>query len=46
MASSIEIYQSSNGETQVDVCFKDDTVWLSRLQLAVLFGRDVKTICL
>ena len=30
--------------TRSDVMVKNDTVWLNRQQLAVLFGRDVKTI--
>ena len=30
--------------TRLDVMVKNDTVWLNRQQLAVLFGRDVKTI--
>lgn len=44
MKNQIEIYQSSDGQTQIDVVFGKDTVWLSRNQLADLFGRDVKTI--
>ena len=30
--------------TRLDVMVKNDTVWLNRQQLAVLFGRNVKTI--
>ena len=44
MENQIEIYQSSDGQTQIDVMFGKETVWLSRNQLAELFGRDVKTI--
>jgi hypothetical protein len=44
MENQIEIYQSSDGQTQIDVMFGEETVWLSRNQLADLFGRDVKTI--
>ena len=44
MENPIEIYQSSDGHTQIDVMFGNDTVWLNRNQLADLFGRDVKTI--
>lgn len=40
----IQIYQTEDGQTQIDVRFEQDTVWLSRQQLAGLFGRDVKTI--
>ena len=44
MKKKIEIYQSEDGQAQIDVKFQDDTVWLDRHQLAELFGRDVKTI--
>ncbi|TLV00348.1 RhuM family protein [Dyadobacter luticola] len=44
MENQIEIYQSNDGHTQIDVMFGNDTVWLNRSQLAELFGRDVKTI--
>ncbi len=40
----IEIYQSDNGKTQIEVQLQNETVWLNRHQLAELFGRDVKTI--
>lgn len=40
----IEIFQSGDGQAQIEVRLKDDTVWLNRQQLAELFGRDVKTI--
>ncbi|WP_372783864.1 hypothetical protein [Litorivivens sp.] len=40
----IEIYQSDDGQTQIEVHLQADTVWLNRQQLAELFGRDVKTI--
>ncbi|MCP4236333.1 MAG: hypothetical protein GY770_22595 [Aestuariibacter sp.] len=40
----IEIFQSQDGQTLVEVRFEEDTVWLNRQQLAELFGRDVKTI--
>jgi hypothetical protein len=43
MNSSLEIYQSA-GETQIEVRFENETVYLNRSQLSVLFGRDVKTI--
>ncbi|SEM57402.1 death-on-curing family protein [bacterium A37T11] len=44
MHNQIEIYQSSDGQTQIVVKFEQDSVWLNRNQLAVLFGRDIKTI--
>lgn len=43
MKSSLEIYRSE-GETQIDVRFENETVWLNRSQISKLFGRDVKTI--
>lgn len=44
MNKQIEMYQTADGATHIDVRFQDETVWLSRLQLAELFDRDVKTI--
>lgn len=40
----IIIYKSEDGQTSIDVKLENDTVWLNRLQMAELFGRDVKTI--
>ncbi len=40
----IEIYKSSNGETQIEVRFEEDTVWLNLNQIAELFGRDKSVI--
>jgi prophage maintenance system killer protein len=42
--SDIEIYQSKDGQTQIEVKFENETVWLNRHQLAFLFDRDIKTI--
>ncbi len=42
--NAIEIYQTEDGQTQVDVRFEQDTVWLNRQQFAQLFDRDIKTI--
>lgn len=36
----IEIYQSSDGQTELKVTFDNDTVWLSQQQLSHLFERD------
>ena len=44
MTNPIEIYQSATGETQVEVRFDDDTVWLSLQQMADIFGRDKSVI--
>ena len=40
----IEIYQTQDGTTQVEVRFENDTVWLSQAQMAMLFGKDIRTI--
>ena len=42
--NQIIIYQTENGQTQVDVRLENDMIWLTRQQIAVLFGRDYKTI--
>ena len=44
MNDSIEIFQSGDGGIQLDVRTSAGTVWLTRHQLATLYGRDVKTI--
>lgn len=38
------IYQTPDGETQLDVRLEKETVWLNAEQMSVLFDRDVKTI--
>lgn len=40
----IELYRSASGDVELAVRADGETVWLSRAQLATLFGRDVKTI--
>ncbi len=42
--SSIEIYRSEDGGIELNVRLQGETVWLSRQQMAELFGRDYKTI--
>ena len=37
---SIVIYQTTDGETYIDVKFQDETVWLSQAQMAELFQKD------
>ncbi len=34
------MYQSADGQTQVEVVFGQDTVWLNQEQLSDLFDRD------
>jgi len=42
--NQIVIYQPEDGQTQIDVRMEKDMIWLTREQIAVLFGRDYKTI--
>ena len=44
MNNPIEIYQSADGQTQVEVRFDTDTVWLSQAQMVTLFGRNQSVI--
>ena len=37
-------YTTKDGQTQIDVTFDKDTVWLSLDQMAELFQRDKSTI--
>ena len=34
------LYKSENGKIKVDVLVEDETVWLTQIQIAELFGRD------
>ena len=40
----IVIYQTEDGQTQIDVRLENEMIWLTRQQLATLFGRNYKTI--
>ena len=40
----IIIYQTESGETKLDVTINDETVWLTQMQMADLFGKSKKTI--
>ena len=42
--SQFKIYQTADGQTQVDVRFEQETVWLSQAQMVDLFGRDQSVI--
>jgi len=44
MKNEIVLYQSNELPERIEVRIEEETVWLNRQQLAVLFGRDVKTI--
>ena len=40
----IIIYQANDQSTVLEVRVEDETVWLNRNQIALLFARDIKTI--
>ena len=42
--SSIVLFTTEDGNTQLEVKLDKDTVWLNREQIAQLYGRDYKTI--
>jgi hypothetical protein len=42
--NEIIIYQASNDQTQVEVKFEYETVWLTQKQMAQLFAKSLKTI--
>ena len=42
--NQIVIYQTADGQTQIDVRMENETVWLTSNQMALLFDRDEKTI--
>lgn len=40
MTNDIIIYQTEDGQTQIDVRMEHDTVWLTQAQMAELFQKD------
>ena len=42
--NQIEIYQTKDKQTEIEVKFEEDTVWLSLNQISELFGRDKSVI--
>lgn len=44
MNNEIVLYSNLQTAARIEVRLNNDTVWLNRLQMSVLFGRDVKTI--
>ena len=42
----IEIYSSNNNQTEIEVQFEGDTVWLSQTQMALLFEQTKQNISL
>ncbi|MHA7128627.1 hypothetical protein [Algoriphagus namhaensis] len=46
MENQIEIYQGTDGQTQIEVKFEQETVWLSQDQMASLFNQTKQNISL
>jgi hypothetical protein len=44
LENKIEIYNTPDGQTEVQVQLNHDTIWLSQRQIADLFDKDVRTI--
>jgi len=44
MKNEIILYRPDERAEHIEVRLEDDSVWLNRQQLAVLFERDIKTI--
>jgi len=44
MKDEIIIYQADEASMRLEVRIEEETVWLNRQQIAMLFGRDIKTI--
>ena len=44
MTNKIIIYQTEDGQTQIDVRMENETVWLSASQMASLFDREESNI--
>ena len=42
--NKIVIYQTDDGQTQIDVRLENETVWLNTNQMSVLFGREESNI--
>jgi len=41
---NIEIYQSGDSQTEIEVKIEEETIWLTQLQMAELFEKDVRTV--
>ena len=44
MKNQIEIYPGDNGQTQIEVTFQEDTVWLTNWQLVALLASSKANI--
>ena len=42
--NKIVIYQTEDGQTQIDVRLEDNSVWLTQSQMADLFQKDLSVI--
>ena len=42
--NKIVIYQTEDGQTQIDVRLENDTVWLTQAQMAALFDKTPQNI--
>ena len=42
LKQQIALYESADHTVHLDVKVDEDTVWLNRQQLALLFGRDIQ----
>ena len=42
--SQIVIYQTKDGQTKLDVCLEDETVWLTQMQICELFKKSKATV--
>ena len=40
----VRIFTSTDGQAQLEVALDQETVWLSQIQMAELFGKDVRTV--
>ena len=43
MEAKVELYKTTDNQTELNVQFENETVWLNRAQMAELFDRDIKT---
>lgn len=44
MANQVEVYQSDDGALQLSVSFKNESVWLTQADMAVLFDKNKRTV--
>ena len=44
MTDNVILFKTDDGQIKLDVRLENETVWLTRTQMAALFERDVKTI--